>query len=109
MFNAGPKIKSTFAPPIFIQAPLINYYKEKEKISFFPNRKMISKIKKTDLKKINAEEISSNSENRRRARVIKLNWGNDGEEVRAENALPYYKVQSHIQPPIRGRRGAIRY
>ena len=109
MLSFSPKIKSTFAPPIFIQAPLINLHKEKEKINLFPNRKMIPKIKKNDLKKINEEEIPSISESRRRARIIKLNWTKEDEEDRTEDSLPYNEAQLHIHPPIRGRRRAIRY
>jgi len=119
MLSFSPKIKSTFAPPIFIQAPLINLHKEKEKINLFPNRKMIPKIKKNDLKKINEEEIPSISESRHRARIIKLNWTKDDEdklnwtkedeEDRTEDSLPYNEAQLHIHPPIRGRRRAIRY
>jgi hypothetical protein len=109
MLSFSPKIKSTFAPPIFIQAPLINLHKEKEKINLFPNRKMIPKIKKNDLKKINEEDIPSISESRHRARIIKLNWTKDDEEDRAEDSLPYNEAQLHVHPPIRGRRRAIRY
>jgi hypothetical protein len=109
MLSFSPKIKSTFAPPIFIQAPLINLHKEKEKINLFPNRKMIPKIKKNDLKKINEEEIPSISESRHRARIIKLNWTKDDEDDRAEDSLPYNEAQLHVHPPIRGRRRAIRY
>ncbi len=109
MLSISPKIKSTFAPPIFIQAPLINLQKEKEKINLFPNRKMIPKIKKNDLKKINDEEIPSIIEPRCRARIIKLNWTNDDEEDRVEDTLPYNEAKLHVHPPIRGRKRAIRY
>lgn len=105
----SPKIKSTFAPPIFIQAPLMNLHKEKEKINFFPNGKMIPKIKKNGLRKINEEETPYNSEPRCRARIIKLNWGNDDKENRGEDTLHYNEAQLHIRPPIRGRRRAIKY
>lgn len=109
MLSISPKIKSTFAPPIFIQAPLINLHKEKEKINLFPNRKIIPKIKRNDLKKTNEEEISSISEPKCRARIIKLNWTKDDEEDQAEETLPCNEAKLHVRPPIRGRRRAIRY
>lgn len=106
MLSVPKKMNSKFAPPLFIRAPLSLELKEKVR----PLRMLLSRGRRTRKEddKVKSEipsgETDFINEPKSSARVVKLNWNWENEQMRDEDPLLPGEIPNQQQISSRGGR-----